>query len=389
MISSARHTVGFTSILFLTLVVPVICQPQQPAASGTTLEPADIIESSLPATVLLETTTASGAKTTGSGFVVDPSGIIVTNLHVVRGAVAVKISLQNGDAYERVTIRAVDELRDIAIIQVPGFNIPTVSLADSDTVRQGDSVVLLGSPLGLSGTATTGIVSAIRRLDGYRVFQTDAAASPGNSGGPVLNSDGAVVGILTFTVRQGQNLNFIVPVNYARGLMSIDDGLSLTTLAAKYPRISATGDSSTPRANAESSRTRPSAESAGTASGSLWWNRNGVPQLASEYRAGDNIAVVEQSGNRIRIHWTTSAGYVYGITTHVWDADRSGFIGGGTVKTPCGASDPRVWDAPLREEIFVVNARVISGRALMPVSVDCDQRLVLRSEWEETLWTSP
>src|SRR5207244_3756258 len=127
---------------------------------------------------------ADGSEWAGSGFVVDPSGTIVTNLHVVKGLVTARVKLANGDAYERITVRAYDDKKDIAILQIPGFGLPTVRLGDSDRVEPGAPVVLIGNSLGfLEGSASTGIVSAIRPLDGYRVFQTDAAASHGNSGG--------------------------------------------------------------------------------------------------------------------------------------------------------------------------------------------------------------
>ena len=349
-------------------IVVVEAQPPQAVTSGATLSAAEIIQRSLPATVTIEATTASGVGSSGSGFIVEPSGIIITNLHVLRGATMAKISLQNGDVYDRVTVRAVDEQRDIAILQVPGFRLPTIPLADSDTVRPGEAIVLLGAPLGLRGTATTGIVSAIRPFEEYRVFQTDAAASPGNSGGPAINEEGAVVGILTFKLGadQGENLNFIVPVNYARGLISTNDGLSLDMFAAQYP---AAIDFSPNDASADI---------------------YDLPQLAPIYVSGNgNIAAVEQNGADLRISWMTSTGSVYGTTTHVWDATRNGFIGGGTMKTRCGFLDTRIWDAPLVEEIFVYSDGVILDRWLMPTKVNCDQQRVISSEWKTGFWTAP
>jgi hypothetical protein len=216
---------------------------QSSVARGTRVAPpvslrtAEVIERALPATVLVEVATASGKRMFGSGFVIDPSGVVVTNFHVIRGAASAKISLQNGDTYDRVIVRAVDPTRDIAILQVPGFNLPTIPLGDSDSVKQGDTVVVLGSPLGLNGTATSGIISAIRPLEGYRVFQTDAAANSGNSGGPMLNDRAEVVGILTFKLKESENLNFVVPINYARGLALGNDGLTFADLARAYPEV--------------------------------------------------------------------------------------------------------------------------------------------------------
>ena len=165
-------------------------------APGSTVP--DMVAEVAPATVSITGETTDGEGTTGSGFVIDSSGTLVTNLHVVEGLSRVTIRLPNGDSFDRVVVRAYDEAKDIAILQAPGFSLPVVRLGNSDTVRQGDSILLMGNPLGLTGTVSSGLISAVRQFDGYRVFQTDAAASPGNSGGPMLNEAGEVVGVLTF-----------------------------------------------------------------------------------------------------------------------------------------------------------------------------------------------
>lgn len=109
-----------------------------------------------------------------------------------------------------------------------------VELGNSNTVQQGDSVVLVGNPLGLEASITAGIISGLRKMeDGYQVFQTDAAANPGNSGGPMLNASGAAVGVLTFKLQGTENLNFVVPINYARGLVSGQESMSVGDLQAR------------------------------------------------------------------------------------------------------------------------------------------------------------
>jgi hypothetical protein len=197
--------------------------------------PAEIIREALPATVLIEGQTSDGSTTLGTGFIIDPSGVIVTNLHVLRGLVSATVRLSNGDGYDRVTVRAYDELKDVAILQIPGFQLPTIRLGDSDLVQQGDQVIVLGNPRGLQGSASTGIISGIRQFRGHREFQTDAAVNPGNSGGPMVNEVGEVVGVVTWGLRDHENVNFAVPINYARGMSGINDGLSLTQLAARFP----------------------------------------------------------------------------------------------------------------------------------------------------------
>lgn len=202
-----------------------------------------------PSVALVSGTTSDNRAIVGSAFVVDPTGVLVTNLHVIRGVTKLSIKLPNGDSYDRVSVKAYDEAKDIAVIKVPAFNLKALPLGNSDLVEQGSTVVLIGSPIGLEGTVSTGVISAIRQLDGFRVFQTDAAANPGNSGGPMINERGEVVGVLTFGIKASQNLNFAVPVNYARGLMSIDDGLSLAQLNDRLGPSAATvvAETSPPR----------------------------------------------------------------------------------------------------------------------------------------------
>jgi serine protease Do len=107
----------------------------------------------------------------------------VTNLHVIEGATSVAVKLASGDVHDQVRVRAFDQRKDLAVIQVSGFNLPRVEFGDSDAVQPGQPVVLIGSPLRvLEGSVSTGVVSGVRTLEdaGFRVIQTDAAANPGN-----------------------------------------------------------------------------------------------------------------------------------------------------------------------------------------------------------------
>ena len=141
-----------------------------------------VAEQVLPAVVTI-TGQSDGGETLGSGFLVDPKGKIVTSLHVIRSLRTAKVRLPNGDVYDSIRVRAFDERRDIAVIQVPGFGLPIARLGDSNEVKQAEAVLLAGAGSGLQGSVTGGIVSAVRDLtDGFKVIQTDAAANPGNSG---------------------------------------------------------------------------------------------------------------------------------------------------------------------------------------------------------------
>lgn len=184
------------------------------------------------AVVLIEVGTSSGDRQ-GSGFVVAPNGRILTNYHVIRGAETVRVKLASGDVYDRVSILGTDERRDIAILQIAGFDLPVLTLGNSDSVRIGAPVVAIGSPMGLENTVSTGIVSGRRReAEGYQLLQISAPASTGSSGGPVLSRTGDVVGIAVSQKRGGQNLNFAVPINYARGLL---DHLGADPVAVLLP----------------------------------------------------------------------------------------------------------------------------------------------------------
>ncbi len=134
----------------------------------------------------------------GSGFIVSSDGIVLTNAHVVDGAKQVTVKLSDRREFDAKVLGS-DKTSDIAVLKLDAHNLPTVRLGDSESVNVGDYVLAIGQPFGLEETATAGIVSAKARPlpgDGYVPFiQTDAAVNPGNSGGPLFDSSGAVVGI--------------------------------------------------------------------------------------------------------------------------------------------------------------------------------------------------
>jgi serine protease Do len=159
----------------------------------------------------------------GSGFIIDASGIIVTNNHVVAGADQVVVHLRDGSEYKAYEWKT-DPRSDVAIVRIkPSAPLPTLKLGDSDASQVGDWVLAVGSPFGLDFTVTAGIISAKGRgqgiLEREDFLQTDAAINPGNSGGPLLNLDGEVVGINTaISSRSGgyDGVGFAIPSNMAR-----------------------------------------------------------------------------------------------------------------------------------------------------------------------------
>lgn len=202
--------------LTLTSAVSTRSQDAGPQTSQTGVSPANwrqVIETARPAVVLIRTD-----KAQGSGFLMKADGTIATNAHVIAGASTIEVKLATGEVYRRVFVVTMDESEDVAILRIEAVDLPVLSLANSNDVKVGDDVLLVGAPLGLEETISTGLVSAIRVSEsGLRVIQTTAAASPGSSGGPLLNSKGEVIGLLSFGAVKGQNLNFAIPINYVRG----------------------------------------------------------------------------------------------------------------------------------------------------------------------------
>jgi len=157
----------------------------------------------------------------GSGFIISPDGLVLTNAHVVNGAKQVTVKLSDHREY-KAKVLGLDRSSDIAVLKIDATGLPTVQLGNSDNLGVGDYVLAIGEPFGLEETATAGIVSAKGRTlpgDGYVPFiQTDAAVNPGNSGGPLFDANGAVVGINAQIYSNSggyQGVSFAIPINIA------------------------------------------------------------------------------------------------------------------------------------------------------------------------------
>jgi serine protease Do len=160
---------------------------------------------------------------TGSGFIFDTQGLIMTNAHVVDKVDQVMVLLKDGRQFKGKVLGA-DPLTDVAVIKIEASNLPTVSLGNSKALQPGEWAIAIGNPLGLDNTVTVGIISATGRSgadigsSGQRVrfIQTDAAINPGNSGGPLLNAAGQVVGMNTAIIQNAQGLGFSIPIDSAQ-----------------------------------------------------------------------------------------------------------------------------------------------------------------------------
>jgi serine protease Do len=213
---SAREPLAVTS----SAVVPVACVP----GFG------ELAERANPAVAFIETVQDApgeeGARGLGAGFVIDPTGLLLTNYHVVRGAKAIAVTLPQVSGAAEVV--GFDAATDIAVLRIRRQQLPALPLGSSAKSRVGDWVVAIGNPFGLEHTVSAGIISAKGRtrhdvdLDpaGYYDFiQTDASINPGNSGGPLLNLAGEVIGINTAVRSGANNIGFAIPIDMVRALL--------------------------------------------------------------------------------------------------------------------------------------------------------------------------
>jgi parallel beta-helix repeat protein len=159
-------------------------------------------------------------EATGTGFAVSADGKIATNYHVIAGASKIFVKLPNGRTVGVQRVIASDKRVDLAILQVRGVTLRPLPLGDSNAVKVGQEVCVMGSPLGLEQSFSTGVVSAKRVMDGFEWIQITAPISPGNSGSPVMTRSGRVIGVATFGYEKGQNLNFASSVKYLRMLLN-------------------------------------------------------------------------------------------------------------------------------------------------------------------------
>lgn len=253
---------------------------------------AGIAQRVLPSVVSISTETSSGSAT-GSGFVIESAGYILTNNHVVDGAVgggSIVVTLNDGRSMT-ATVVGKDSSYDLAVLKISATNLPALQFGDSDKVQVGDSVIAVGSPLGLSGTVTSGIISAKDRAvsaggsSGESSFinalQTDAAINPGNSGGPLVDATGAVIGINSAIASLGSSygsqsgsigLGFAIPINQARKTAN----QLIKTGKATYPIIGISLDVSYTSGGAKVASTPNSV-------------RAGGPAAAAGLKAGDII----------------------------------------------------------------------------------------------------
>jgi serine protease Do len=220
------------------VVVTVPRGPQTVILPGGVQAPAsfaDLAEHAAPSVVFVRTnqTHRYGTRRVlgrglGSGFIIDPDGLILTNHHVVENAARIDVVVGK-DRRLRATIVGADPPTDLAVLRIDARGLPALSLGDSNALRVGDWVLAIGNPFGLANTVSAGIISAKDRttedvpgLDPrgfYSFLQTDASINPGNSGGPLLDLGGNVVGVNTAINVQAHKIGYAIPINMVRELL--------------------------------------------------------------------------------------------------------------------------------------------------------------------------
>ena len=194
--------------------------------------PSQILEESRGAVVVI---IAGAAKTLklGSGFFVRSSGLLLTNFHVVENAELVGVKLpRKSDVFWAKTARGFDLDNDLVALNVDlqTHTVRSLSLGDSDNVGVGEPIVVVSNPEGLEQTVSNGLISGIRELDGRKLFQISAPISEGSSGGPVFNELGEVIGVVVSSLESGQNLNFAIPINYAKPMLQTPNAVPIASL---------------------------------------------------------------------------------------------------------------------------------------------------------------
>jgi 2-alkenal reductase len=212
--------------------------PQPPAGevvNEVTLDEAsaviEAVTSVAPAVVTIRVETTTGGTGSGSGFIFDPDGWILTNRHVAGDAASMVVTLADSRRFD-ATLVGVDTLTDLAIVKIEASDLPTAPIGSSAALEIGQLAIAIGNPLGdFADTVTTGVVSGLGRdivagdgqtSDDLRhLIQTDAAINPGNSGGPLVNSLGQVIGINTAVSSSAQGIGFAIPIDFAKPVMAL------------------------------------------------------------------------------------------------------------------------------------------------------------------------
>ncbi|MGE0866960.1 MAG: S1C family serine protease [Kofleriaceae bacterium] len=217
------------------------------------LTPKDIVQRSTAAIVRIEVSDTTAGDRVGTGFIVDKTGVIATNLHVVAGAKDIDVKLHDGTPYKVVQVAGLDAGHDLALLRInPAKPLPALRLGDSSAMTAGDQIIAIGNPLGVFDySVSSGLVSAVREIctedqsgcppGGLTMLQISAPISQGSSGGPLFNQAGEVVGVTTLIVPPGQSINFAMPANYLKPLVVKPIAMSMDKFVATTEKLNEQG----------------------------------------------------------------------------------------------------------------------------------------------------
>jgi S1-C subfamily serine protease len=238
-VSGALSAVGVANLVVDRDPAPLVADADGATVGNVTIDESSAVISAVakvaPAVVTIQSSVGGlldGATGSGSGFIYDPNGFILTNRHVVEDTTQLTVILDDGRRFDG-TVYGVDTLTDLAIVKIDGTDLPYAPIGSSAALEPGQLAIAVGNPLGdYANTVTTGVVSGIGRQirassatqnssDVLRnLIQTDAAINPGNSGGPLVNSAGQVIGINTAVSENAQGLGFSIPIDVAKPIMA-------------------------------------------------------------------------------------------------------------------------------------------------------------------------
>lgn len=220
------------AILFAAIVCTVLVPAAAAQTDGTTAPPSATVQQLADkvrdAIVVITFAGRDGNRQgLGTGFVIDKRGLIATNLHVIGEGRPIEVQTAAGKALPVKAIHASDRGLDLAILEVDAGELPALDLGDSDRLAQGEAILVMGNPHGLKHSVVSGVVSGRREIDSRKMIQLAMPVEPGNSGGPVLDMQGRVVGIVTLKSAVTDNLGFAVEVNALRPLVAKPNPVAL------------------------------------------------------------------------------------------------------------------------------------------------------------------
>lgn len=155
----------------------------------------------------------------GSGFIIDPQGLIATNLHVIGEARPISVELQDGRKFDVTAIEATERSNDLAILRIDARDLPALPLGNSDELQDGQPIMAIGNPIGLELSVVSGVLSGRREIEGRSMLQVALPIERGNSGGPLIDLQGRVHGVLTLKSLKTENLGFAMPINFLKPLL--------------------------------------------------------------------------------------------------------------------------------------------------------------------------